>query len=328
MAEQQGARLHDLKLLFPHDGWLAALDGMLLHSGSRIKGMLAGKRKSSSLGSSLEFADYRPYIAGDDIRRIDWNLYGRSAKAYIRQYWDEQERSFHLYVDSSQSMLGFGEGDQNKWLFALRVAASVGYLALQGEDKMRISLFNEQEVSEQLPLLYGKQAKFTMQKLLADVIRGVQSRQQGQEQLNQQAALSDRSDAMTAFSDGSKLPRRAGVTWIFSDGLYEQGLEQLLANLQARQQQVVFVHILHGEELEPQLEGELRLIDIETKQATEVAMSQGIMERYRHGVAVFRDELRQSCERRGIAYYSMNCSEALPESFMSLFTQGEQLRYR
>lgn len=327
MAEHQSSnRLHDMKLLFPYDGWLAKLDGIVLDASSRVKGMLAGKRKSSSLGSSLEFADYRAYIAGDDIRRIDWNLYGRTSKAYIRQYWDEQERSFQLYVDSSQSMRSFGEDEQNKWLFAMRAAASIGYLALQSEDRMGLSLFNEREVFGQLPNLYGKQAKFTLLMRLAELIRTVQ--QQGNTANEQQAPLTDVTDALMPFSDGSKLPRRAGVTWIFSDGLYEQGLEQLLANLQARQQQVVFVHIIHGEELEPQLEGELRLIDIETTQAKEVAMSQSIMEHYKQGVAMFIDHLRTACERRGITYYRMNCSEPLPDGFMKLLEQGEQLRYR
>jgi len=320
--QQASSRLQDLQLLFPYEGWLATLDGLLLNANSRVKGMLAGKRKSSSLGSSLEFADYRPYIAGDDIRRIDWNLYGRTSKAYIRQYWDEQERSFHLYVDSSQSMLSFGENEQNKWLFALRAAASIGYLALQGEDRMSISFYNEQNVSVQLPSLYGKQAKFTMQQLLADVIR---SKEQVAADAGQPV---DTSDVLRPFRDGSKLPRRAGITWLFSDGLYEEGFEQLLSNLQARGQQVVFVHILHGEELKPQVEGELRLIDIESNYSTEVAISPSVMERYAQGVAAFQEEIRRACESRGVAYYSLNSSEYLPAGFKALLLQGDQLRYR
>lgn len=316
--------LEALQRVFPYDGWLAKLDAMAMQGGARTKGMLAGKRRSSSLGSSLEFADYRPYIAGDDIRRIDWNLYGRTSKAYIRQYWDEQERSFHLYVDSSQSMTRIGEGEHNKWLTALRTAASVGYLALQSDDRMSISLFNEREVYNQLPMLHGKYAKFTMINKLAEWINAgpADAHAAGQ------ASPLTISDAAVPFAGGSKLPRRAGVTWIFSDGLYEQGIEQLLSSLQARQQQIVFVHILHGDELQPQLEGEWRLIDIETSRAKEVAMSPLILEKYKRGVAEFQERLRQLCEQRGIAFYSMNCSETLPVSFMKLLASGNHIHYR
>lgn len=319
-SHQPHSRLNDLKLLFPYEGWLSFLDGLVVNSKTKVKGMLAGKRTSSNLGSSLEFADYRAYIAGDDIRRIDWNLFGRTSKAYIRQYWDEQERSFSLFVDSSQSMLSFGEQEQNKWLFALRAAASIGYLALQGDDRMQISLFNEHEITVQLPNLYGKQAKFMMQKLLADQIRISQSFSN-----SEKVAVSH---MMKPFKDGSKLPRRAGITWIFSDGLYEEGLEQLLANLLARQQQIVFVHILHGQELDPQFEGELDLIDIETNASTEVAMSNEVLQRYKAEVAAFQNEIKHVCEARGVTYYRLNCSEALPDSFIKLLAQGDQLQYK
>ncbi|MCM3631945.1 DUF58 domain-containing protein [Paenibacillus camelliae] len=317
-----------LQQLFPYEGWLAKLDAMALHGGARTRGMLAGKRSSSSLGSSLEFADYRPYIAGDDIRRIDWNLYGRTNKAYIRQYWDEQERSFHLYVDSSRSMTAIGEGEHNKWLTALRMAASVGYVALQGDDRVSISLFNEKEVHRQLPMLHGKHAKFTMISRLSESITEASIPSEAIDEAFVEDAGSAISDAAAPFAGGSKLPRRAGVTWIFSDGLYEQGLDSLLSSLQARQQQVVFVHILHGDELAPQLEGEWRFIDIETSRAKEVAMSPAVIEKYKRGVSEFRERLRKLCESRGIGFFSIVCSEALPDSFMKLLSSGSYIQYR
>jgi len=327
MKELSSSNMFDaLQRVFPHEDWLAKLDAMAMQGGARTKGMLAGKRRSSSLGSSLEFADYRPYIAGDDIRRIDWNLYGRTNKAYIRQYWDEQERSFHLYVDSSLSMTRIGEGEHNKWLTALRAAASVGYLVLQSDDRMSISLFNEVEICNQLPLLHGKHAKFAMINKLSEWINNgpaaVNANTDGT------ASLPTISDASVPFAGGSQLPRRAGVTWIFSDGLYDQGIEKLLSSLQARQQQVVFVHMLHGDELEPRLEGEWQLIDIETSRAKEVAMSPAIVEKYKRSVNDFRERLRQLYEKRGIAFYSMNCSETLPVSFMKLLASGSHIHYR
>lgn len=333
-----------LQLLFPDQSWLSKLDGMMIRSNSRVKGMLAGKRRSSQLGSSLEFADYRPYVSGDDVRRIDWNLYGRTSKAYIRQYWDEQERSFNLYIDSSKSMSSFGRGDSNKWLFALRIAASVGYLSLICEDRVQISLFNELEVIDPLSSLYGKHAKFTLFNHLGALIHHYRS-EDGQsmtnvigrnhEVLRADSNLSasdsmmqaDWSDMMRAFQSGTSLPRRAGVTWLFSDGLYDEGLESLLNQIQARGQEVVFVHILHAEEWKPQLEGELKLIDIETYRMTEVAITPAILSKYEQGVAQFQLTLKQLCESRGIAYYCMNSSLPYMEQFIGLLSSGEAIIY-
>ena len=334
-----------LQLLFPDQSWLSTLDGMIIRSNSRVKGMLAGKRRSSQLGSSLEFADYRPYVSGDDVRRIDWNLYGRTSKAYIRQYWDEQERSFNLYVDSSKSMSSFGRGDSNKWLFSLRLAASVGYLSLICEDRVQINLFNELEMIDPIPSLYGKHAKFTLFKHLGQLIHHYRN-EDGQSivdiigrngeglRADMNAAASDLdihedwSDMMRAFQSGASLPRRAGVTWLFSDGLYDEGLESLLSQLQARGQEVVFVHILHAEEWTPQLEGELKLIDIETNRKTEVAITPAILSKYEQGVAQFQLTLRQLCESRGIAYYGMNSSLPFMEQFIGLLSSGETISYK
>ncbi|MCR8656354.1 DUF58 domain-containing protein [Paenibacillus endoradicis] len=342
---QQQDAMQLLQLLFPDQSWLSKLDQMMIRSNSRVKGMLAGKRRSSQLGSSLEFADYRPYVSGDDVRRIDWNLYGRTSKAYIRQYWDEQERSFNLYVDSSKSMSSFGRGDTNKWLFALRFAASIGYLSLICEDRVQINLFNELEVVDSVPSLYGKHAKFTLIKHLGQLIHHYRSEDghsigniigRKREGLNEDMNPSrsdidmqaDWSDMMRAFQSGASLPRRAGVTWLFSDGLYDEGLENLLSQLQARGQEVVFVHILHAEEWNPQLEGELKLIDIETNRNTEVAITPAILTKYEQGVAQFQLTLKQLCESRGIAYYCMNSGQPFTEQFIGLLSSGETIIYK
>jgi len=344
-SSQQLDAMQLLQLLFPDQSWLSKLDGMMIRSNSRVKGMLAGKRRSSQLGSSLEFADYRPYVSGDDVRRIDWNLYGRTSKAYIRQYWDEQERSFNLYIDSSKSMSSFGRGDTNKWLFALRFAASVGYLSLICEDRVQISLFNEMEVVDSVPALYGKHAKFTLFKYLGQLIHHYRNEDgqsfsdiigitQEELQADNNPFTSDLemqadwSDMMRAFQSGTSLPRRAGVTWLFSDGLYDEGLENLLSQLQARGQEVVFVHILHAEEWKPLLEGELKLIDIETNRKTEVAITPAILTKYEQGVAQFQLTLKQLCESRGIAYYSMNSGLPFTEQFIGLLSRGESMIYK
>lgn len=138
----------------------------------------------------------------------------------------------------------------------------------------------------------------------------------------------DLSDMMRAFQSGAALPRRSGVSWLFSDGLYDEGLEDLLSQLQARGQDVVFVHILHAEEWNPQLEGELKLIDIETNHMTEVAITPAILSKYEQGVAQFQLKMQQLCESRGISYYCMNSSLPFMEQFIGLLRSGETISYK
>ncbi|WJH34622.1 DUF58 domain-containing protein [Paenibacillus sp. CC-CFT747] len=124
----------------------------------RIRGTMQGKRRSRMLGSSMEFADYRMYTPGDDTRQLDWNVYGRTGKAFIKQFMDEQELQVHLYVDVSRSM-DFGgtdsHPDHSKFLYARRLAACVGYITLAGYDRVGVKLFGEDMIG-QLPVMRGK----------------------------------------------------------------------------------------------------------------------------------------------------------------------------
>ncbi|GIQ62502.1 hypothetical protein PACILC2_10700 [Paenibacillus cisolokensis] len=151
-----GERETGLERLFPDMSVLYRLERMSLPAKGRFRGTMQGKRRSRALGSSLEFADYRPYAPGDDIRRIDWNVYGRTGRAFVRQYWDEQELSVCLYIDVSTSMR-FGEESGRKLDYALRLAACVGYAALAGDDRAAVRLFADGIVRE-LPMCRGRGA--------------------------------------------------------------------------------------------------------------------------------------------------------------------------
>src|SRR5690606_29495617 len=124
----------------PDDTALSAVERLLPAARGRVRGTQQGKRRSGMFGASLEFADYRPYAPGDDIRRLDWNVYGRTGRAYIRQYWDEQELNATFYLDVSRSMRKDdgqtdASGAGNKLVHALQLAALVGYAALCGDDR-------------------------------------------------------------------------------------------------------------------------------------------------------------------------------------------------
>lgn len=317
--------------LFPDAGLLAKLERLGLAGGSRVTGTLAGKRRSTSLGGSQEFADYRPYAPGDDIRRIDWNVYGRTGKPYLRQYWDEQELHASLYIDVSESMSGFGGDRGNKLTSALRLAAAIGYAALCGGDRLSVRTFSGQSMDEGVRLAGGRASSLPLFRYLAGhrpqseaSSPAVGSR--AKDRTGEANDASGISDLSLPFRLPGRLPRRAGVTWLFTDGWYEEGIAETLLLLKSAGQHVVFVQLLSPEEVDPGLDGELRLIDAELGTGKEVALSSGRLKDYRKALSVYREELRTICANRGIPYAFMDTSRSASDHVGLLATIPNALR--
>jgi len=216
---------------------LFQLERLSLTAKRRIRGAMQGKRRSQQLGSSLEFADYREYAPGDDIRRFDWSVYGRTGKPFIKQYMDEQELRVHLVVDASASM-NFGEEDGtlrvggrigNKFDYAKRLAACIGYVALAAYDRVEASCFAAQSIGR-TPPLRGKGSAERLFRFFADAPPADDA----------EVAGGDASFARP-FAHAAALSRGPGVTWLFSDFLAESGVEEALSYLLAAKQEIVVV---------------------------------------------------------------------------------------
>ncbi|NQX65429.1 DUF58 domain-containing protein [Paenibacillus alba] len=272
-----------LNLLDP--ALMRRLDQMSIAAKSRIRGTMQGKRRSKQLGSSLEFADYRLYTPGDDTRQLDWHAYGRTGKPFIKLFMDEQELQVHLWLDASKSMdFGRKEGvSPSKWEYARQLAAGIGYLSLNRFDRVSAAMFTN-EITKQQKLLRGKGSSLRLFEFLASTEpEGI-------------------GDISAAFRNPSILPRQAGMTWVFSDFFYEQGLEDALKYLLAAKQEVVVVQVLAPDELDPLLMGELRLLDSETGAAREVAMSSKVLQAYKEAAFQYTQTLKSFCYERGITY--------------------------
>lgn len=266
--------------------WIARLDRLTLSTAKRVRGTRQGRRRSRELGASLEFADYREYSPGDDVRRFDWSVYGRTGRKVVRQYLDEQELQVTLYLDCSRSMGFADENGPTKLLHAARLAASVGYMTLAAYDRLGVYRVDER-IGDGLPLLRGRPAVHRMLEFLAA------------------SEVGGRGNLTEAFAERSRLPRLPGMTWIFSDCWTETGeqeLEDVMARLQAARQEVVLVQVLTRGEMEPKLTGDLKLIDAELGTAKEAALTGRLVEAYEREFAAYRARLAEFCSRRGIAY--------------------------
>lgn len=300
---------------------LPRLERLSIMSERRVRGMAQGKRRSGSFGASLEFADYRQYAPGDDIRRFDWSVYSRTGRPFVRQYWDEQELPVSLYIDVSASMDHRGAGEaapheqtagaqfaaegssravesggivssdrgpsgDSKLLYAKRLAAAVGYMALAGSDRVQAYLYHS-KVEAWLPPLRGKPAAV---KLFSFI----------------QAAKAGGTGSMSdALSSAQFIPRQPGMSWVFSDLWLEGGVEELeqgLARLQAARQEVVLVHVLSEDELNPRLSGDLRLVDIELGTGKEVAITGKVLDRYKKALERYLGDISRLCSERGVRY--------------------------
>jgi len=312
------------RLLFPDPGLLAEVERLRLAGGNRRRGTMAGKRRSSVLGGSQEFADYRPYVPGDDIRRLDWNVYGRTGRAYIRQYWDEQELHAAMYVDVSPSMSFSGGAPYTKLQYALRLASLISYAALSGEDKVEVRLFNQSRIIGSLPAMHGRASFMKLYRFMAERYHESghwPDEGQAAERVGhsvEMGASAPVSDLSLPFRLPGALPRRSGFSWLFTDAMFERGIEETLLTLAAAGQGVVLVQLLSPEELRPAWTGELNLIDSELATGKEVAVSERLLKQYREEVAHYRERLRMICSERGAEYAFVDTGRPVQDAIREL----------
>lgn len=251
-------------------------------------GAMKGDRRSIKRGNSIEFADYRNYVPGDDLRQLDWNIYARLGRPFIKLLEDEEDLTAHLILDASASM-GFpsnGDADQKKLLFAKRVFAGLAYLSLTSNDRLILTAVND-----------GGSATF-------GPVRG---RGRGIAMLRFIRALevSGITDLNIMLDDYARRARRPGLALVISDMFSPTGYVDGLNALLSRGHEVAFLHVLAPEEISPPLVGDLRLIDVETGQAQEVTVDATMRGIYQRRLSAWRDEIRDECLRRGAYYFPL-----------------------
>ena len=250
-----------------------------------------GARKSSAKGTSVEFSDFREYMLGDDIRRIDWNAYGRMDKLYIKQFMEEKEGMFHILLDCSKSM-DFGE--KKKSVFAMQVAAALSYVVLNNLDRVYLSKLKEENVVCEK----GMTGKSSFKKIIASL---EQTEFDGNTNLNKNIAT---------FPLHGK-----GVTIIISDFLDPKGLDEAISYLLYRQQQIILIQILAREELEIGLDGTLSLVDLETKENIKITMSKAAVDAYEQQLIKLQNHLEDLAKKYGFLYMQ-GCSDESLEQFI------------
>jgi len=285
---------------------LRRLEQLQLLAQRRAKSSAKGERRSRARGQSVEFADYRNYTAGDDFRYLDWNLYGRLERLFLKLYEEERELPVRIFLDASESMTF---GTPVKFDFARQVAAAIGYVALCGFDRVTVCPFpdkpDEAAFRGALRAVRGRKSALTFFQNLNQITA------QGAANLND------------ALRRGALEARQAGVAIVLTDFLDPAGYDSGLSALVSRGFQVSAVQILSPEELNPATYGDLKLIDAETGGIQEVTFGRFRTKAYQETVANFCQRLREFCQTRGIAYFMASSDTPLEQLLLRQLREAE-----
>jgi uncharacterized protein (DUF58 family) len=288
---------------------LRQLEQFQLLAQRRAKSTARGERRSRARGQSVEFADYRNYVAGDDFRYLDWNLYGRLERLFLKLYEEERELPVRIFLDASESMT-FGE--PRKFDFARQVAAAIGYVALCGFDRVSVIAFPDRPE----------------QSAARGALRAVRGRKSALDFFRNLAALEAGGtvNLNDALRRGALEARQAGVAVVLSDFLDPAGYEKGLEALAGRGFQVNAVQILSPEELNPATYGDLKLVDAETGAIQEVTFGKYRLKTYQQSVQNFCQRLREYCQARGIRSFTSSSATPLEQLLLKQLREAEVWR--
>ncbi|MBN1362324.1 MAG: DUF58 domain-containing protein [Sedimentisphaerales bacterium] len=284
--------------------FMARLDSLDVLSRKILQGKLQGERRSKRRGQSVEFADHRPYVVGDDLRFVDWNIYGRLEQLFLKLFLEEQDLTVHILTDASASM---GVGDPSKDLFARRLTAALGYVSLVNSNRLTISLFAD-GVRMQLPQMRGRSYLSQMaEMLLTTECQGF-------------------SDFEKACQDTVAGRIGTGITIVISDFLFKQGYESALRRLIGAKYDLYVIQVLSPQEIAPDLAGDLKLLDIEDADTAEITVSSALIKYYQRNLAAYCQELNDFCVRRGAVYVRANSADSVETLVLNYLRRIRLLR--
>jgi uncharacterized protein (DUF58 family) len=272
---------------------MARLDRLDVVSRKVLLGKLKGERRSKRRGQSVEFADYRNYVVGDDLRRIDWNLFARLDKFFLRLFMEEEDLSVSVLVDATASM-AFGEPE--KLHYAKQVAASLGYIGLANHNRVNVYSFTS-GIEGRMEGMRGKRPLPQMLNFINQIGTTGPAKTSG----NLGAAL--KHFALSA--------RGKGLVVVISDFLDKGDLKDALKYLPPDRFDAYALHLLCPQEIDPEkagVVGDVRLVDSEDEQVEEVSVSGVLLERYRATLRAFCEHVKQVCVDRGMVYLAGDTS--------------------
>ena len=288
-----------MKLLSPE--LMRKIDALELVSKRPFAGRIRGEHRSVRKGHSLEFADYRNYVQGDDVRHIDWKIFARLDRLFLKLFMEEEDLFVYFLVDASHSM---GMGEPSKLEYAKKAAAALAYVALAGTHRVAVQPFAG-DLLEPLNPVRGKQQV----QLVSNFLETIEA--------------DGPTNAKPSIAKFRQRLHGSGVVFLISDLFDRAGMEEGLKPLLAGKFEVVVLHVLSADDEEPAWEGDWQLVDVEDGEKVSISVSDRLMEGYRKMVRQFRGEQQRLCERYGFDYLPVRSDVSIDSLMMhSLRARG------
>ena len=281
--------------------FIAMLESRDLHINRPMDGLLGGNRRSRNYGSSVEFADFREYVPGDDLRRIDWNLYARFEKLFLKLFVDERQLHHKIYIDASASM---DWGEPNKAEIALKLAAAVGFLSVQAMDRVSFYAIHEKTCENLCQTVVGREAFYN-----------------AANKLNMVEFYGD-GDIGAAFASMEDPGHGDGISVIISDFLTDSDWKSAVDRLLYHQREVYLIQVLSRDEITPGLSGKVFMLDAEADDEEDARnyrheVTRSAVKAYEEAFLYHQNELKQFCDARGVGFITI-CSDENIEKILFL----------
>lgn len=296
-----------MKGSYLNDEFFSRLESLALNLRKDLGGFFGGKHLVSTYGQTVEFADYREYMLGDDIRRIDWNLYSRFEKYFIKLFTDERQMHVQIYLDCSGSM---GKVNPKKGAYAVGVAAALGYLAIHNMDKVSYHLIKGNVAENPFGTLVGKNAFFRAMNTL------------------DQIEFADEADISTAVLGNPNTGTGDGLTVIISDFFSDSDWKKAVDYLLYKKKQILLVQVFSPDELDPSYTDRVNLIDSESTDMADqknmkLRINKSMQIAFKEAVAAFYADIRDFCKRRDAGFIALDCEKPIEkELFSELLKRG------
>ena len=278
-----------MKGSYLNDAFFSRLETLALALRADLAGFFGGKHLVKTYGQTVEFADYREYMLGDDIRRIDWNLYSRFEKFFLKLFTDERQMHTQVFIDCSASM---GKDNPAKAAYTVGIAAALGYLSVHNMDKVSYKLVKGEKSEDPFGTIVGKRAFFKAISELEDL------------------TFEGESDLRSSVLNTQNTGNNDGLTVIISDFFTDSDWKNAVDYLCYKKRQVLLVQVLTPEEANPSYTGRVNLIDCETEDVGDsrnlrIKIDRTSQDAYDTAMQVHQEELRSFCNSRGATYVSV-----------------------
>lgn len=290
-----------MKASYLNDEFFSRLEALAFNLRKDLGGYFGGKHLVNTYGQTVEFADYREYMLGDDIRRIDWNLYSRFEKYFIKLFTDERQMQVQIYIDCSGSM---GKVNPGKGAYAIAAAAAMGYLAIHNMDKVSYHLIRGDRAENPFGTIVGKTAFFRAMKTL------------------DQIEFDGDADISRAIIGNPNTGTGDGMTVIISDFFSNDDWKRGVDYLVYKKKQILLMQVFSPEELDPTYTDRINLIDAESVDMADprnmkLRINKATQLAFREAVTAFYDDIGIFCKKRGAGFISLNCEKPIERQLFS-----------